>query len=174
VPQIGTKTLRGELYLMHTLVLLGELDRASTATLEAAIEGLCEREVDGIVLDLSELSYIDATGVAVVAFRCHWCQKRGYEFALVPGSPAVQRVFELSGASTRLPFLTRGPAAQTLSADESSLPAGASPSAIACARRTSRGKGQLPAVSRPRSVTLLRVSGQRAKDRRARRARERS
>lgn len=155
---------------MHTLVLLGELDRASTATLETAIEGLCEREVEGITLDLSELAYIDATGVAVIAFRCRWCQRRGYEFALIPGSPAVQHVFELTGASKRLPFLAHEPAAQTLAA-ESAAVAGA-PSAVACVRRTSRGRGQLPAVSRPRSVTLLRVSGQRAKARRARRERE--
>lgn len=157
---------------MHTLVLLGELDRASTATLEWAIEGLCEAQVEGITLDLSELSYIDVTGVAVIAFRCRWCQRRGCEFALVAGSPAVQHVFDLTGVGKRLPFLEHEPAAQTPPVQEPLAPAGLTPAAIACGRTTSRGQGQLPSVMRPRSVTLLRVSGHRAKARRARRGRD--
>jgi anti-anti-sigma factor len=164
--------LRKELYLMHTLVLLGELDRASTATLESAIEGLCKTQVEGITLDLSELSYIDVTGVAVIAFRCRWCQRRGFEFWLIPGSPAVQHVFELTGVGKRLPFLAHESAAQTVAAQESSAPGAMAPAAIACGRATSRGRGQLPSVTRPRSPTLLRVSGHRAKARRARRERE--
>jgi anti-anti-sigma factor len=154
---------------MHTLMLLGELDRASTVTLEAAIEGLCEREVGGITLDLSGLSYIDATGVAVIAFRCGWCRRRGYEFALLPGTPAVQHVFEWAGAS-HLPFLADEPDAQLPTADESPARAGVTPSAIAYAPTSSRTQGQISAVSRPRSSTLLRVSGKRARATRGRRA----
>src|ERR1700727_496661 len=90
---------------MYTLVLIGELDRSSTATLEAAIEGLCEKEVAGITIDLSKLTRIDATGVAVIAFRCRWCQRRGFEFALVPGSASVQRAFERAGPVEQLPFV---------------------------------------------------------------------
>ena len=92
---------------MYTLVLVGELDRSSTATLEAAIEGLCEREVAGITLDLSKLERIDATGIAVIAFRCRWCQRNGLEFALVPGRASVQSAFERAGALQGLPFVDR-------------------------------------------------------------------
>jgi anti-anti-sigma factor len=90
---------------MYKLVLVGELDRSSTATLEAAIEGLCEREVAGITLDLSKLARIDATGVAVIVFRWRWCERRGVEFALVPGQDGVQRAFDRAGAIKRLPFV---------------------------------------------------------------------
>jgi anti-anti-sigma factor len=90
---------------MHTLVLIGELDRASAHTLEAEIERLCESGAGGITLDLSKLSYIDSTGVAVIAFRSRLCQRRGYEFALVPGSWFVQRAFELAGLVDHLPFV---------------------------------------------------------------------
>lgn len=92
---------------MFTLILIGELDCSSTVELETAIEGLCEREVAGITLDLSKLTRIDATGVAVIVFRCRWCQRRGYEFALVPGAAAVQQTFALAGALERLPFVER-------------------------------------------------------------------
>jgi anti-anti-sigma factor len=93
---------------MHTLILLGELDRTSAPTLEAAIEQLCETETAQITVDLSRLSYIDATGVAVLAFRCGWCERRGGTVALVPGTRPVQRAFELAGMADRLPFLQHG------------------------------------------------------------------
>lgn len=89
---------------MHTLVLVGELDRASAHTLEAEIERLCRAGVSGITLDLSKLTYIDWTGVAVIVFRSRLCLKRGYDFALIPGPWLVQRVFELACLSESLPF----------------------------------------------------------------------
>jgi anti-anti-sigma factor len=89
----------------HTLVLTGELDRRSAHTLEAEIEHLCEEGVTGITLDLRGLAYVDRIGVAVIAFRCSHCKRRGYEFALIPGSPSIQRAFEQAGVSDSLPFL---------------------------------------------------------------------
>jgi len=88
----------------HTLVLIGELDRTSTHTLEAEIERLCDTGIIGITLDLSKLSGIDSTGVAVIVFRHKWCTRRGCELALIPGSSAIQRAFELAGAIDALPF----------------------------------------------------------------------
>ena len=88
----------------HTLVLTGELDRASAHALEAEIERLCEEGVTGITLDLRELTYIDSIGVAVIAFRCDLCKRRGYDFALIPGSPSIQSAFEQAGLSELLPF----------------------------------------------------------------------
>jgi anti-anti-sigma factor len=88
----------------HTLIPTGELTRRSAHTLEAEIERLCEEGVTGITLDLRGLAYIDWTGVAVIAFRCDHCKKRGYEFALIPGSPSIQRAFERAGLRDSLPF----------------------------------------------------------------------
>jgi anti-sigma B factor antagonist len=89
---------------MHTLILTGELDYRSACALEAEIERLCEEEVTGITLDLRELTYIDSIGVAVIAFRCGLCERRGYDFALIPGSPVIQRAFEQAGVTDLLPF----------------------------------------------------------------------
>ena len=89
---------------MHTLVLTGSLDRSSVHTLEAEIERLCEEGVTGITLDLRQLADIDAFGVAVIAFRCGLCRRRGYDFALTRGSRAIQRAFEKAGVSELLPF----------------------------------------------------------------------
>jgi anti-anti-sigma factor len=88
----------------HKLVLIGELDRASTHTLEAEIERLCASGVGSITLDLSELTGIDSAGVAVLAFRSRWCRKRGCELALIPGPAPVQRAFERAGVAGSLTF----------------------------------------------------------------------
>lgn len=92
----------------HTLILTGDLDHRSAHALEAEIERLCEEGVTGITLDLRELAYIDSTGVAVIAFRCGLCQKRGYDFALIPGSRFIHRVFEQAGVTDLLPFQDDG------------------------------------------------------------------
>jgi anti-anti-sigma factor len=158
---------------MHTLVLLGELDRASAATLETAIERLCDSEVAGITLDLSKLTYIDTTGVAVIAFRCRWCQARGYGFALVPGSRFVQQAFEQVGGLERLPFLAphAQDAARTPAPDDPTAAPGSPEDVYVDAG--ARTESEAPGATRARSITLLRISGRRARSRRARRARGR-
>jgi anti-anti-sigma factor len=89
---------------MHTLILTGSLDRGSVQVLEAELERLCEEGVTGITLDLRQLTYIDTIGVAVIAFRCGLCERRGYDFALIAGPRLVQRAFEHAGVSELLPF----------------------------------------------------------------------
>jgi anti-anti-sigma factor len=148
---------------MHTLVLLGELDGASAATLEAAVEDLCETDVAQITLDLSKLTQIDATGVAVVAFRCRWCERHGHEVTLIAGSRQIQRAFELAGLGERLPFLAGADATEQ---DDELLVA-----ASAHAPLDEQFAGEAPPRRRSRSITLLRGSGRHSRGRRARRAR---
>ena len=88
----------------HTLVLTGELTHRSAHSLEVEIERLCEEGVTDITLDMRDLKRIDPVGVAVIAFRCGLCAKRGYGFRLIRGSRAVQRAFEQAGVSEMLPF----------------------------------------------------------------------
>jgi anti-anti-sigma factor len=88
----------------HTLVLTGDLDHRSAHTLELEIERLCEEGVSGITVDLRELEHVDPIGVAVIAFRCGLCKRRGYDFALIAGPPHIQRAFEQAGVS-QLPFV---------------------------------------------------------------------
>jgi anti-sigma B factor antagonist len=88
----------------HTLVLTGELHYRSAHTLEKEIERLCAEDVTAIRLDLRRLTYIDSIGVAVIAFRSGLCQRRGFGFAVIPGSRLVHRAFEQAGVSDLLPF----------------------------------------------------------------------
>ena len=88
----------------HTLVLTGALDYRSAHALEAEIERLCEEGVSAITLDLRELEYIDAVGVAVVVFRSGLCKRRGHDFALIAGSPSIHRAFEQAGVTELVVF----------------------------------------------------------------------
>lgn len=88
----------------HTLILTGELTQRSAHSLELEMERLWEQGVTDITLDLSQLSRIDATGVAVIAFRSGLCERQGYGFTLIPGSRLVHEAFERAGMSEVLPF----------------------------------------------------------------------
>ena len=88
----------------HTLILTGELTYRSAHALELEIERLCEEGVTGITLDLRQLTHIDSVGVAVISFRCGLCQRKGYGFALIPGSRFIHRAFEQAGVTDLLPF----------------------------------------------------------------------
>jgi anti-anti-sigma factor len=121
----------------HTLILTGELDSRSAHSLEAEIERLCEEGVTSITLDLRELRYIDPIGVAVIAFRCRLCQRRGYEFALIPGGRMIHRAFEQAGVAGLLPFQEHELAPRRLAVDTTAAYA---PAAMVLSHRSHSGR----------------------------------
>jgi anti-sigma B factor antagonist len=95
----------------RTLVLGGELDIASASALHAAISRICKSEtvIVGITLDLSKLIFIDSTGLAEIILTNQLCERDGYDFALIRGPRAVQRLFELTGLIDVVPFQQEAP-----------------------------------------------------------------
>jgi anti-sigma B factor antagonist len=87
----------------HTLVLRGELDMTTASDLEAEIASSVESASE-LTLDLSELTFMDSTGIGVVLFAQRLCQETGTGFAVVPGIGQVQQVFEVTGLVDILPF----------------------------------------------------------------------
>ena len=80
------------------LLLAGELDLASSPELtERAEAALADGKA--VVLDLSELSFIDSTGLGAIAGIDRNAKTAGTTMSLVPGSPGVQRVFDVSGTT---------------------------------------------------------------------------
>ncbi|MEA2152505.1 MAG: hypothetical protein QOI18_738 [Solirubrobacteraceae bacterium] len=88
----------------HVLKLRGELDIASAPDLQAAIVRVCESSVHAVTLDLSGLTFLDSSGLAAIISAGKRCAKLAYEFRVIPGPRAVQRVFELTGLLDRMPF----------------------------------------------------------------------
>ncbi len=84
------------------LKLTGEFDisgRERADELLASMDG-----VEKIVLDLSELDFIDSMGIHFVVTAHQLAQAEGREFAIVRGGPEVDRIFKLVGLGDVLPF----------------------------------------------------------------------
>jgi anti-anti-sigma factor len=108
---------------MHRLILTGELTHGSAHTLEVEIERLFEEGATAITLDLRQLTHIDPIGVAVIAFRCGLCKRRGNSIVLVPGPRLIQRAFAEAGVIDQLPFQEDEIAARRLRAATRGRPA---------------------------------------------------
>ncbi|MEA2623887.1 MAG: hypothetical protein QOH61_2797 [Chloroflexota bacterium] len=80
----------------------GELDVATAAALEKLL--LRERERGTVVeLDLSELGFMDSTGLRVLLRAQQAAERGGWELVLTAASPPVRRLFTLSGVHAALP-----------------------------------------------------------------------
>jgi anti-anti-sigma factor len=62
-----------------------------------------------VIFDLSDLAFMDSTGLRFL-LECHAESRQdGFTMALVPGPPAVQMLFELTGTRDQLPFVDPDP-----------------------------------------------------------------
>jgi anti-anti-sigma factor len=86
----------------------GELDMATVGAVEQELRRLQRKGARNIVLDLRGLSFIDSSGLHLVARWTEEASRDGFAFALEPGPPVVQRIFELAAVTDELPFRSGG------------------------------------------------------------------
>jgi anti-anti-sigma factor len=84
----------------------GELDVATAPLLAARLEEAEAGEARLIVLDLSDVPFMDSTGLHVILSAHARSQQDGGRLRLTTPPEQVQRLFELCGAHDRLPFLS--------------------------------------------------------------------
>jgi anti-anti-sigma factor len=92
----------------YTLILRGQLDMAGAPALEGMSQQLCEAGAQEVVLDLSQLEFIDSSGLKAILECNAMFEEHRCDLTLVPGSPSVHRVFELTRLVDRLPFRRTG------------------------------------------------------------------
>ena len=85
----------------------GELDLATVPEVEEALRTV-EGPVTHVTLDLGKVTFMDTSGLRLVLEEEKRATKDGRTYSIVPGPPAVQRIFELSGVADRLPFAPAG------------------------------------------------------------------
>lgn len=91
-------------------VLAGELDITSASELEETVRArLSEGRAGPIAIDLGTLTFIDSTGLRAIVAVAAACKDGGWDLSIIPGSRAVQRLFELTGLIDVLPFRTADP-----------------------------------------------------------------
>jgi anti-anti-sigma factor len=82
----------------------GHLDLAATTELENRCRELIDSGCDHLVLDLTRVTFIDSRGLRLIIQLHAAAQLEGWTFALIPGPPAVQQIFEATGTRELLPF----------------------------------------------------------------------
>ena len=88
-----------------SIALRGELDLANSATLEAELLAALGEKSTKVVLDMSNLEFIDSTGIAVLV-RALSHETAGERLRFIPTeSGAVARILKLTGVDRQLPVL---------------------------------------------------------------------
>ena len=86
--------------------LIGELDLATVPTVEARLNELWSLGFTRIALDLRDVRFLDSTALQFVvdwtANASANASADGFAFGVLPGSPPVQRVFDLAGVADRV------------------------------------------------------------------------
>ncbi|MDQ0269309.1 anti-sigma F factor antagonist [Cytobacillus purgationiresistens] len=78
--------------------LSGELDHHSADELRAqATKAIEEFDIHHIVLNLEQLSFMDSSGLGVILGRYKQVKQMNGEMVVCAISPAVQRLFDMSG-----------------------------------------------------------------------------
>jgi anti-anti-sigma factor len=88
-------------YVVH---VYGELDLATVADFDAALDKAFASGTPRVVLDLAELSSIDSTGLRSLVLFAERCEGGGRELAIRRGSRRVHKAFEATQLEDRLPF----------------------------------------------------------------------
>jgi anti-sigma B factor antagonist len=87
-----------------SLALEGELDLAGAGKMEESLAAVERENPARLIVDLGRLAFIDSTGLRLLLQADARAKQRGCEMVLRPGEPAVQRVFEVTGALEILSF----------------------------------------------------------------------
>ena len=78
------------------VVLGGEVDMATSCRLKREVRELRDVGFDRIVIDLRRVSFFDTTGLRVLLDLRDTPSRDAYRLIVVPGPPAVQRIFEIT------------------------------------------------------------------------------
>jgi anti-sigma B factor antagonist len=85
----------------------GELDLATVDVLREQVEELIAAGFKRLVLDLSELTFFDSTGIHLVLELVQGSRSDGWQIAVVDGTAPVRRAFEVTGLRGVIPFVER-------------------------------------------------------------------
>jgi anti-anti-sigma factor len=84
------------------LALTGEFDMAVVERFERELAAVEEAGPPVIVVDLTEVRFMDSSGLRALIVGDQRARQAGRRFAIVPGPSSVRRVFELTQLEGRL------------------------------------------------------------------------
>jgi anti-anti-sigma factor len=84
------------------LVLQGELDLSTVSKVEEELRRAEAAEPALLALDLSQLTFLDSTGLRLIVTADQRAREQGRRLAVVKGPDPVQRVFAITRLDERL------------------------------------------------------------------------
>lgn len=84
--------------------LSGELDLATAPKLAEALAQVPSGTAV-VILNVSELSFMDSSGLHVIVNAAARLAETGCRLVLVPGGQQIQRIFEITGTKSQLEFV---------------------------------------------------------------------
>ena len=82
----------------------GEIDMATVDLVRAAVDAH-NGSYDELIVDLREVGFMDTSGLRYVLELTDRATRESFRFKIVRGPAAVQRVFDVSGLTGRLPLV---------------------------------------------------------------------
>jgi anti-sigma B factor antagonist len=92
---------------VHRITPTGELDLATVPILQEAFETVfSDGGAEMIVVDLTELAFMDSTGLNALLEMYNVCEHAD-RLRVINGSPTVERLFDITGLRKRLPVIDK-------------------------------------------------------------------
>ena len=89
----------------HVLSLRGEIDASTAPRLGSRLFGLADEGIKGVIVDLSEVTFMDSTGIGVLLNALRHYASRHMKMVLVCPTEQVMRPFEITGLARHLTIL---------------------------------------------------------------------
>ena len=88
-----------------TLAVSGELDMSTIDRLTGEVDTHLQRRPDCLTLDLSDLAFMDSTGLRLLIELNNRARQESWKLKLIsPRHDAASRVLRITGADAALPF----------------------------------------------------------------------
>ena len=86
----------------YTISVSGEVDISNADKLREAIDFSLEQPTEEICLDLTDVAYIDSTGIGVLVGAAHHAADHGKGFSAINAQAGVMRVAQLLGVDQEI------------------------------------------------------------------------
>ena len=98
--QVKSRVHNGTLYVL----LIGELDEHSANYTRITLDEMFDKsKFDRIVVDLSELSFMDSTGIGVLIGRYKRMKEKNVPIFITNPSPHAEKIFKMTGLYELMP-----------------------------------------------------------------------
>ena len=85
-----------------TVAVRGEIDLLTTVRLNRELESVADAAPEWLRIDLSQVTFMDTTGVAVLLKARRRALETGCRFTVKAASPTIQRLLEITGLTALL------------------------------------------------------------------------